>query len=150
MCSIAKIEGKQHKYHIIILNGINVQHFYILNKFQADEVTFPPQVSVMSYSAKFASCYYGPFRYLTCSTFHILVPFLFFCWFISKSNNTLTGMPLSPSQLSETDDATSCPLVPEDLLCEPVYDKRIKIKRLCKKTHMNLTDITNTGLFIIL
>lgn len=36
-----------------------------INLKAADKVTFPPQVSVLSYSAKFASCYYGPFRYHT-------------------------------------------------------------------------------------
>lgn len=43
-------------------------------------------------------------------------------------------MPLSPSQLSETGDAISYPLVPEGLLCEPVY---VKFDKKINKTSLN-------------
>lgn len=43
-------------------------------------------------------------------------------------NIILPEMPLSPSQLSETGGATSFPPVPEDLLCELVYENRVKTK----------------------
>lgn len=125
-------------------NKVRLFFFFWEDTFGADLVQiyfisfitcFVLKVSVLSYSAKFASCYYGPFRWEHSLTFHVNrsdfteVTQVSFCpaLFLSSSSCPLVvlsfcppavcmcaEMLLSPNLRSETDAAISCPLVPED------------------------------------